>query len=146
MPKSALGPYPLGDIGVIGCKISHRQPILSPITLWVWPICWVTGQLITGRPPSQGNGKTADLYQACLIFHCKLVARRSGTEGPSGYGPLRHIVGSEYPPPWFCRWSPGGVQVGTTCTQVSFYCYHDSPRSLTHNATLHFSPLHNKYM
>ena len=36
------GSYPLGDIGVIGGRIVHRRailpPILSSITLWVWPI------------------------------------------------------------------------------------------------------------
>ena len=34
-------PYPLGDIAVMGNRIGRRRPILapilSPITLWVWP-------------------------------------------------------------------------------------------------------------
>ena len=44
------GLYPLGDIDVIGDRIGGRQPILSPvlslITLWLWPIYWATGQLV----------------------------------------------------------------------------------------------------
>ena len=42
------GPYPLGDIAVIGGRIGCQwpipSPILSPIPLWVWPIYWVTGR------------------------------------------------------------------------------------------------------
>ena len=83
------GPYPLGDFGVIGDKIGRQRPILvpilSPITLWVWPINWATGR------PSPGDLETTDLYQACLIFHCRLVSRhpatsRSRTKQLSGYG------------------------------------------------------------
>ena len=68
------GPYPLGDMSVVGHIIDWRRlfirHILSVIPLWVWPVYMVTGQLITRRSPLPGNGKTADLYQACLIFHC----------------------------------------------------------------------------
>ena len=64
-------PYPLGDFYVIGDRIGHRRPILLLITLWVWPINWVLahGRLIAGRPESPGDWMTADLYEACLIFH-----------------------------------------------------------------------------
>ena len=31
---------------------------------------------IARRPESRGDGETADLYQACLIFHFRLIARR----------------------------------------------------------------------
>ena len=78
------GPYPLGDIGVIGSRSDCRWlirclirwPILSLITLWVWPIHWASGKLITGQPPAMDDGETADLYQAYLMFHWQLVARR----------------------------------------------------------------------
>ena len=53
----------------------QARPILSPITLWVWPIYWATGQLIAGQSPSPGDGKTTNLYQAYLIFHGRLIAR-----------------------------------------------------------------------
>ena len=43
-------PYKLGDIGVSVGTIGCRRPILSQVTLSVWPIYWVTGQLIAGRP------------------------------------------------------------------------------------------------
>ena len=86
------GPYPLSDFRVIGGIIGWRRPIVPPITLWVWPIYWVTGQPIDRRPLSPGDRchrattfagwwKTADLYQACLIF--------LGTQVPSGYIPRR---------------------------------------------------------
>ena len=65
------GPYPLGDTGVIGDRISQRWPILSPIALLVWPFYWATG-----RPPSPGDWVTTVLYQACLIFHHRLIALR----------------------------------------------------------------------
>ena len=59
------GPYPLGNIGVIGDRISCRRPILSlillPITLWV-PMYWTTRQLIAGRLPLPGDGKTAGIF------------------------------------------------------------------------------------
>ena len=58
---------------MIGDRIGRRRLILSPITLWVWP----TGRPFTGRPESPGDWTTADLYQACLIFHRRLVAQRS---------------------------------------------------------------------
>ena len=62
----------------VGDRIGRRRPILLPIlaliNLWVWPIYWATGQLIAGRSPLPRDGKTADLYQACLIFHCRLIA------------------------------------------------------------------------
>ena len=53
---------------------NRQPPVLSLIPLWVWPIYRVTGQLIAGRSPLLGKGETADLYQACLIFHCCLIA------------------------------------------------------------------------
>ena len=36
----------------LGGTISSHRPIVLPINLWVWPISWVTGQLIAERPPS----------------------------------------------------------------------------------------------
>ena len=46
------GPYPFSDIDVISNRIGNRRPILAPIlapiTLWVWPIYWATGQLVAG--------------------------------------------------------------------------------------------------
>ena len=56
----------------VGDRIGRRRPILLPIL--AWPIYWATGQLIAGRLPLPRDGKTADLYQACLIFHCRLIA------------------------------------------------------------------------
>ena len=49
---SPKGPYPLGDMGVIGGRIGQRWPILLPIllplllpiTLWVWVVYWATGR------------------------------------------------------------------------------------------------------
>ena len=53
------GPYQLGDHGKIGGIIGRRRPIIPPfippITLWVWPIYWATGRLITRRPLSPGD-------------------------------------------------------------------------------------------
>ena len=47
IPTILKGPYPLGDLGVIGVKIWRRRPILAPILaptiLWVWPVDWATG-------------------------------------------------------------------------------------------------------
>ena len=37
--------------------------------LAVWSIYLGTGRPIAGRPESLGEWMTADLYQACLIFH-----------------------------------------------------------------------------
>ena len=41
-PAKIKGPYTLGDFGVnsgtISGTIGRRQPIVPPITLWVWPI------------------------------------------------------------------------------------------------------------
>ena len=51
---------------------------------------WLT---IAGRPESPGNWMTADLYQACLIFHHQLVDRR-GCQSCSGHGPLDEQGGS----------------------------------------------------
>ena len=51
--RTHKGPYPLGDIDMIVDRIGRRRSILSPIlsviTLWVWHIYWVTGQLVAGR-------------------------------------------------------------------------------------------------
>ena len=51
----AKGPHPLSDFGVISARIARRRPILALITLWVWPIHWVTGKLIVGRPLLLGD-------------------------------------------------------------------------------------------
>ena len=83
------GLYPLGDIAVIGGRLSHRQPILSsilsPIPLWVWPIYWATRRLIAGQLMLPGDRKTVNLYQACLIFNYdgpRRAISHSGTEQP----------------------------------------------------------------
>ena len=53
------GPYPLGDLCMIGDRIGRRRPILlpilSPITLWVWPFYWPTGRLVAGQPELPGD-------------------------------------------------------------------------------------------
>ena len=41
------GAYQPGDFGVISAKNGRRwpilMPILTPMTLWVWPIDWAAG-------------------------------------------------------------------------------------------------------
>ena len=36
-------------------------PIIALVTLWEWPIYWVTGQLFAGLLLSPDNGETANL-------------------------------------------------------------------------------------
>ena len=85
------GPYPHGDFGVIGDTIGRQwlivPPIVPPITLWVWPIYWATGQLIAG-------GSLGDCRLISSMFdisppgdvHPPAIScpRR---EQPNGYGP-----------------------------------------------------------
>ena len=66
------GPYPLSNSGMIGARIGRPAIlalILAPITLWVLPYSlgnWATDCQATAVAVRLG---TADLYQACLIFH-----------------------------------------------------------------------------
>ena len=70
--QTLKGPYPLGDFGVIGTRIVQRRPILAPM------LALTNGYgLLIGPLPTI----TADIFQACLIFHCRLVARRQPEPG-----------------------------------------------------------------
>ena len=72
------GQYPLGNFGV--------PPIVLPITLWVWPIYWATGQPITRRQedcrlissmfdisPTTDRLATAVVWRSVGVFVNRLV-------------------------------------------------------------------------
>ena len=100
---SIKGPYPLGDR-----RYNRRYNRLTTAdctadctTDCLVGMAYLLGNWATGRRATAvaGRWETADLYQACLIFHRRLVARRRSSPGnqsatsrrwcqsSSGYGP-----------------------------------------------------------
>ena len=90
------GPYSLSDNDVIVYRIDLRRPILLPI-LSPCGYGLFIGRLGNWSPGDGGHRETADLYQACLIFHWRPIARQRpapsdqslGNRGTKWVWPLR---------------------------------------------------------